>query len=66
MFEFTIEKLKGLMAERGLRQIDLADTLCISMSAINNKMLGKTEFTLREIKELSKLFNVEFIINGRE
>ena len=64
MFEFTLEKLRGLMAEKGIKQIDLADRLNISMSAINNKMLGKTEFTLREIKEISKMLCVEFIIKG--
>lgn len=65
MFEFTLEKVRGLMAERGLKQIDLADELNISISAMNNKMLGKTDFTLREIKELARLFNVEFIIGGK-
>ena len=64
MFEFTLEKLRGIMAEKGIKQIDLADRLNISMSAINNKMLGKTEFTLREIKEISKMLCVEFIIKG--
>lgn len=62
MYEFTLEKLRGLMAEKGIKQIDLADKLDISMSAMNSKMLGKTEFTLREIKEIARVFNVEFII----
>lgn len=62
MYEFTLEKLRGLMAEKGMKQIDLADKLTISMSAMNSKMLGKTEFTLREIREIARIFNVEFII----
>lgn len=62
MYEFTLEKLRGLMAEKGIKQIDLADKLDISMSAMNSKMLGKTEFTLREIREIARVFNVEFII----
>ena len=66
MIEFSIDKLRGLMAEKGIKQIDLADRLNISMSAINNKMLGKTEFTLREIKEISKMLCVEFVIKGWE
>ena len=65
MFEFTLEKLRGLMAEKRIKQIDLADELNISISAMNNKMLGKTEFTLREIKEIARIFNVEFIIGGK-
>lgn len=64
MIEFSLEKLRGIMAEKGIKQIDLADRLNISMSAINNKMLGKTEFTLKEIKEISKMLCVEFIIKG--
>lgn len=66
MIEFSIEKIRGLMAEKGFRQIDLADKLCISLSAMNNKFLGKTDFTLREIKEIARLLNVEFLITGRE
>ena len=66
MFEFTLDKLRGLMAEKGIKQIDLADQLDISLSAMNNKMLGRTEFTLREIKEIARFLCVEFIISGRE
>ena len=66
MFEFTLDKLRGLMAEKGIKQIDLADQLNISLSAMNNKMIGKTEFTLREIKEIARFLCVEFIISGRE
>lgn len=66
MFEFSLDKLKGLLAERGLKQIDVADALCISLSTFNNKMLGKNDFTLREIKELARFLNVEFLITGRE
>lgn len=66
MYEFSIEKVRGLMAEKGLKQIDVADALCISLQSINAKLTGKVDFTLREIKELSKLFNVEFIITKGE
>lgn len=66
MFEFSLEKIRGLMAEKGMKQIDLADALDISIYAINCKLTGKTEFTLREIKELARIFNVEFIITKGE
>ncbi len=66
MFEFTLEKLKGLMAEKNLKQVDIADALCVSLATISAKLNGKVDFTVREIKELAKLFNTEFIITGRE
>jgi len=66
MFEFSVEKVSGLMREKGLRQIDVADALCISLASFNNKMNGKTEFTLKEIKELARVLNVEFIISKGE
>ncbi len=62
MFEFSIEKVKGLMAEKGLKQIDVADELGINLTTLNVKMNGKSDFTLREIKELARVLNVDFII----
>lgn len=66
MFEFSIEKVRGLMAEKGLKQIDVADALCISLATFNYKLTGKVDFTLREIKELARFLNVEFLITGRD
>jgi len=66
MIEFSLEKLRGLMAERGLKQLDLADRLDISLQAFNSKLTGKTEFTIKELKELSKMLCVEFVIKGWE
>lgn len=66
MYEFTLDKVKGLMAEKGLKQIDIADALNISYASANAKLNGKNEFTLREIKELARLLNVEFLISKGE
>lgn len=66
MFEFSLEKVRGLMAEKGLKQIDIADKLGISLTSLNSRLTGKNEFTLREIKELARIFNVEFIITKGE
>ena len=65
MFEFTLEKVRGLMAEKGLKQIDVAEALNVSYATINSKLLGKIDFTVKEVKELARLFNVEFIIGGK-
>lgn len=65
MFEFTLEKVRGLMAERGLKQIDVADAVNVSLATINAKLTGKIDFTIKEVKELARLFNVEFIIGGK-
>lgn len=65
MFEFTLEKVRGLIAEKRLKQIDVADELNISLSTLNSKLNGKVDFTVKEVKELARLFNVEFIIGGK-
>ena len=66
MYEFTLDKVKGLMVEKGLKRIDIADALNISYISACQKLAGKTEFTLREIKELARLLNVEFLISKGE
>lgn len=63
MVEFSLDKIRGLMAEKGLKQIDVADALSVSYATINSKLTGKIDFTYREIRELAKLLNVEFIIS---
>ena len=66
MVEFTTEKLKGLMAEKGLKQIDLAVELNIDLGTVNRKMNGKNDFNLAEIKQLARFLNVDFIITNKE
>ena len=62
MQEFTLEKVKGLMAEKGLKQIDVAEGLGVSLTTANSKLNGKIDFTLKELKELARLLNTDFII----
>ncbi len=66
MVVFTKEKVKGLMAENGLKQIDIAVELNISIVALQNKLNGKTDFKLDEIRQLARTFNVAFIIPNKE
>lgn len=66
MVVFTKEKVKGLMAENGLKQIDVAVELGISLVALQQKLNGKTDFKLDEIRQLARTFNVDFIIPNKE
>lgn len=66
MVEFSKEKVKGLMAENGLKQIDIAVELNISIVALQQKLSGKTDFKLDEIRQLARTFNVDFIIPNKE
>jgi len=66
MVEFTKEKVRGLMAEKGLRQVDIALELNIDIATLQNKLNGKTEFKADEIKQLARTFNVDFVISNKE
>lgn len=46
------------MAERGIRQVEIADLLNVSLSTFNMKLIGKSQFTEREIKILADYFGV--------
>ena len=63
MVEFSKEKVKGLMAENGYKQVDIALELDISLVALQSKLSGKTEFKADEIKHLANIFNVDFTIS---
>jgi len=54
----NVAKLKGLMAERGETQKDLAKILQCSTRTINNKINGKSEFTASELNTLSIHYSV--------
>lgn len=48
-------RLKGLMVERSITQQDLAQILEISVSTLNFKINGKSDFTIVEAKKVSKI-----------
>lgn len=66
MVEFTKEKVKGLMAEKGYKIIDIAEAINISYSSMQNKLTGKQDFTLEEIKKIGKEFDVVFTISKED
>lgn len=49
-------KLKGLIAEFGLSQKELAKHLGITLRAFNDKINGKTDFSLKEARIVSSYF----------
>lgn len=50
-------KLKGLMTENQITQKKLAKRLEISITTLNFKINGKSDFTITEAKIISKLLN---------
>jgi len=55
---FNTNKVRGLMAEHGLKQADIARVINKTEMTLRNKLQGKTEFTATEIAILANLFNV--------
>lgn len=60
-------KLKGLMVEKNVTQQELAKLLEISVSALNFKINGKSDFFVTEAKTVSNFLGMPvedlFIIN---
>ena len=48
--------LKAEIARHNLKTADLAKLLGVSLKTVTNKLDGKTEFTLSEIKKIASLF----------
>ncbi|MBQ2649830.1 MAG: helix-turn-helix transcriptional regulator [Achromobacter sp.] len=54
-------KLRGRLAERGLTQNEIATMLGVSLTSVNNKLTGKTEFSPKEMKILKMTLDLETI-----
>lgn len=52
-------KLKGIMAEKQITQKMLADKLDISISTLNFKINGKSNFTLNEAIKISEILGAD-------
>lgn len=66
MIELTQNSIKYLMMEKNIKAIDIADALNISLTATYQKIRGEKEFKLEEIKQLGKVFNVDFVVKRNE
>lgn len=51
-------ELKTKIRDKGLKLQYVADSLNISRMALNNKLNGKTEFNLKEIRALEQLLDL--------
>lgn len=49
-------KLKGVIAERGLKRSELADELGIQIPALSEKIAGRRRFNENEMALLAQLF----------
>lgn len=58
----NIKKIKGLMAENGHTQKDLANILGISECTVKNKLLGKSDFKFSEVVLIANHYNVDINI----
>lgn len=52
------QKLKGLIRARGRTYADVSKASGISISAFNNKMTGKTEFTIDEVRRVAYTLDI--------
>lgn len=58
----NVNKLKGLMAEHGDRQEDIARLLDINITTLNFKLQGKREFKFSEVVTLADYYKVDINI----
>ena len=51
-------KFKGYCAEHGIKQVDLAELLGITVSNLNEKINGKQQFTLSQVKTICEKYHI--------
>lgn len=55
----NLGKIKGLMAENGHKQKDLAKILDLSLQSVNLKLQGKTDFKVNELVKIARQYGVD-------
>lgn len=53
------KQLKELRRSRGWRQLEVAEKVCLSRSAISNIESGKRSLTLTTLKRFCELYNID-------
>ena len=56
--QVNLNKIKGLMAENGDTQKDLADKLGVNKATVSNWLLGKTPVRLDTVNKIAGIYNV--------
>lgn len=54
----SFDKLKGKMAEQGISQTKLAESLGITVQSLNAKLNGRKQFTLREVVKITEVLDI--------
>lgn len=49
---------KGWLAENGIKQKEIADLLGLGIQSVNNKVNGKTDFTLPQIAKICEAYGI--------
>ena len=57
--QLSIAKMKGVMAEKGINQGDIAKFIGMSQMQISRKFSGKTDFSVTELLGIAELLGVE-------
>jgi len=61
MVELTPNNLRYLMKEKGVKVIDVADALNISLESTYPK-IRENRFSIEQVRQLGRLLNEDFII----
>lgn len=51
-------KFKGFMAEHGIKQNEIAELLEIDVANVNQKVNGKQDFTLPQIRKICEKYGI--------
>ena len=51
-------KFKGYCVENGIKQTEIADLLNLSLSVVNQKMNGRLDWTLEQVRTLCRHFKI--------
>lgn len=53
-----LNKLKGKIAEKGLKKSDISKCFGITIQALNKKLSGKTKITVEDANKFCKILNL--------
>jgi putative transcriptional regulator len=52
-------KLKGYLKEKGINQAVAASVIGIKLNAFNNKLNGRSDFTMSEVRKLCEYLGIK-------